>query len=182
MVDEVKYVVATCVKEVSCADPKADSCCPPVDCSADRHADALSTSEEVYLYLLTIGERLRQHVAEVSHRYDLTPQQAMVLDRLAVRRTMGQLADDLACDRSNVTGLIQRLEQRGLVAREGDETDRRTKWLSLTPAGRELRDVFRRDIFQGTDVLSGLGEDEPRQILGALRVIMANLGARPPGE
>jgi DNA-binding MarR family transcriptional regulator len=182
MIDEVKYLEAVCTETLSSTGHDAESSCPPVECATGHHAGEMSTSEEVHLYLLAIGERLRQHVAEVSHRYDLTPQQALVMDRLVERHSMGQLADDLACDPSNVTGLIRRLEQRGLVARVADESDRRTKWLSLTPAGVELRDAFRREIFQGSDVLTGMGEGEQKQLLEALRVIVGNLGARSPGD
>lgn len=182
MIDEVKYSESQCSAALECVGDEVDSTCPPVACSGGHVAGEWTISEEVHLYLLAIGERLRQHMAEVSHRYDLTPQQAMVMDRLVARHSMGQLAGDLSCDPSNVTGLIRRLEQRGLVARVADEHDRRTKWLSLTPDGVELREAFRREMFQGSDVLAGLGEEERRQFLGALRMIVGNLGARSPGE
>jgi len=52
---------------------------------------------------------------------------------------MGRLAESLACDASNVTGLVRRLESRGLVRRKEGETDRRVKVLELTPEGARLR-------------------------------------------
>ena len=42
----------------------------------------------------------------------------------------------LACDNSNVTGIVDRLEARGLVARRPHEHDRRVKHVVLTPLGR----------------------------------------------
>ena len=52
---------------------------------------------------------------------------------------MGQLAETLACDASNVTGLVDRLESRGLVRRRPSAEDRRVKVLVLTPTGSRLR-------------------------------------------
>lgn len=180
MIEEVNYLDPTCTEAIACVGHDIDSGCPPIECTGEHHLGEMSTSEEVHLYLLSIGERLRQYVAEVSHRFDLTPQQSMVMDRLVTRHSMGQLADGLACDPSNVTGIIRRLEQRGLVARVADEADRRTKWLSLTEAGLQLRADYRREVLQGSDVLTGMDAAQQQQLLDALRVVVANLGARTP--
>jgi DNA-binding MarR family transcriptional regulator len=50
---------------------------------------------------------------------------------------LGQLADRLACVKSNVTQLIDRLEADGLVSRAGDPNDRRSRLAVLTDAGRK---------------------------------------------
>jgi len=52
---------------------------------------------------------------------------------------MKQLAASLSCDASNVTGLVDRLESRGLVRRVPGTEDRRVKVLDLTPTGARLR-------------------------------------------
>src|SRR5947207_13322967 len=52
---------------------------------------------------------------------------------------MSALAERLFCDASNVTGLADRLESRGLVRRQSAEGDRRIKALTITPAGIALR-------------------------------------------
>jgi DNA-binding MarR family transcriptional regulator len=52
---------------------------------------------------------------------------------------MGRLAETLSCDASNVTGLVDRLESRGLVRRRPSVEDRRIKVLDLTPTGSRLR-------------------------------------------
>lgn len=49
-----------------------------------------------------------------------------------------QLADRLGADKSHVVRLIDQLEQRGLVTRAPDPTDRRRHRIELTPAGRKL--------------------------------------------
>jgi len=53
---------------------------------------------------------------------------------------LGQLAERLACVKSNVTQLVDRLEADGLVARAPDPSDRRSRLAVLTPAGRRACD------------------------------------------
>jgi DNA-binding MarR family transcriptional regulator len=50
---------------------------------------------------------------------------------------LGQLAERLACVKSNVTQLVDRLEADGLVSRAGDPNDRRSRLALLTDAGRD---------------------------------------------
>jgi DNA-binding MarR family transcriptional regulator len=50
---------------------------------------------------------------------------------------LGELAQRLACVRSNVTQLVDRLEADGLVKREADSADRRSIRAVVTDAGRE---------------------------------------------
>jgi DNA-binding MarR family transcriptional regulator len=49
-----------------------------------------------------------------------------------------ELSDHLVVDRSNVTGLVDRIEKSGWVRRADDPTDRRIYRVQLTPAGRAL--------------------------------------------
>jgi MarR family transcriptional regulator, organic hydroperoxide resistance regulator len=53
--------------------------------------------------------------------------------------SMRHLAGRLQCDPSNVTFLADRLEQRGLIERRTDPSDRRVKLVALTPAGLRMR-------------------------------------------
>jgi DNA-binding MarR family transcriptional regulator len=91
------------------------------------------------LWEMMLGERV--HFASAMSRLDLTPVQGIVLRRLDPDRptAMNELAEALACDASNVTGLVDRLEARGLVERRPAPGDRRIKAIVLTPAGIGLR-------------------------------------------
>lgn len=67
---------------------------------------------------------------------------------------LGQLAERLACVRSNVTQLIDRLEADGLVTRAADAGDRRSRIAVLTEAGRraydrgtKIREEVERELF-----------------------------------
>jgi DNA-binding MarR family transcriptional regulator len=70
---------------------------------------------------------------------------------------LGQLADRLACVKSNVTQLVDRLEADGLVTRTLDASDRRSRLAILTAAGRSAHD-------EGTRIQREAG----REIFGAL--------------
>ena len=69
----------------------------------------------------------------------LTPQQAQLLcEADSVTPALGELATELACDKANITGLVDRIAKRGLVERIGDKEDRRVIRVQLTDKGRRL--------------------------------------------
>lgn len=81
---------------------------------------------------------------------------------------LGQLAERLACVKSNITQLVDRLEADGLVTRKPAANDRRTKLASLTAAGRRaVEDGTRVHREAERDLLKRLSRDETRQ-LGSL--------------
>ena len=84
---------------------------------------------------------LRGWWIDVCGAFDLTPVQGLALRTLdpASPMAMSALADTLACDASNVTGVVDKLEARGLIARQASGNDRRVKVLVVTEKGRDLR-------------------------------------------
>ena len=86
----------------------------------------------------------RAHLPLLAAELRLSPAQCHVLHLIEPGRgvPMGRLAETLACDASNVTGLVDRLESRGLVCRRPSGVDRRVKVLDLTPKGSRLRAVL----------------------------------------
>src|ERR1700686_1692852 len=83
----------------------------------------------------------RANLPLLAAELQLSPAQCHLLHLIEPGRPipMGQLAETLACDASNVTGLVDRLESRGLVRRRPSADDRRVKVLDLTPTGARLR-------------------------------------------
>jgi DNA-binding MarR family transcriptional regulator len=71
--------------------------------------------------------------------HDVSMVQTRLLGVLRDRRpTMNQLAAFLGLDKSSVTGLVDRAERRGLVARVPSPADRRSVLVTLTDEGRAL--------------------------------------------
>jgi DNA-binding MarR family transcriptional regulator len=72
--------------------------------------------------------------------FELTPQQFHALQILERHpdSTMREFAENMFCDASNATGLVDRLEQRTLVERRAAVGDRRAKVVRLTAAGSRL--------------------------------------------
>jgi DNA-binding MarR family transcriptional regulator len=86
---------------------------------------------------------------------------------------LGQLADRLACVKSNVTQLIDRLEADGLVSRTFDPNDRRSRLAVLTDAGKkayakgsEIQVQTERELF---GVLTEDESDTLHALLGKLQ-------------
>jgi DNA-binding MarR family transcriptional regulator len=85
--------------------------------------------------------------AAASRRLGLTPQQAQLLCMIESReRTHGDLASLLHCDKTNITGLVDRLERRQLVRRQLDPEDRRVTRVILTDQGATLMTQFRGEV------------------------------------
>ena len=82
---------------------------------------------------------------------------------------LGQLAERLECVKSNVTQLVDRLVADGLVAREADPGDRRTRLAVLTAAGRKAC-VEGTRMKQETErtLLTTLTRDEARRLAALL--------------
>jgi DNA-binding MarR family transcriptional regulator len=111
----------------------------------------------------------------INQEFDLAPQQAIALRVLgAGPRPMGELAKFLACDSSNVTGITDRLEERGLVRRDSAEHDRRVKLLVLTEKGEGVRKRLTELLAEPPAWISDLPEKEQRQLRDILRRAIEN--------
>lgn len=129
----------------------------------DRHQPDLAEAHALTGKLFHVGERARADFAEIAGEFDLTPLQARTLLWLHKPSPMRDLADHLTCDASNVTGLADRLERRGVVERVSGE-DRRVKLLRLTPEGRQLRTKLARRVAAGSTVSARLDAGERAQL------------------
>ena len=84
-------------------------------------------------------DRTKRHVREAAEEEGLSVAQVDVLRRLRKGPSpMRRLADQMNCEASNLTGLVDRLESRGLVERQAYPDDRRVKCVALTESGERL--------------------------------------------
>src|SRR6266540_365829 len=98
----------------------------------------------------------------------------LVLDR-DEPRAMGSLAQAWHCDASNVTWMVDRLQERGLVERRTRPTDRRVKAVVLTELGSRTKAEVLATLYEPPAGLRGL--DRPD--LDALRDVLARLSPAP---
>ena len=106
---------------------------------------------------------------------DLTNVQAHALHLLEPERplAMSALADALYCHASNVTGIVDRLESRGLVERRPGAGDRRVKTLALTPEGAEVRARVAELMSEPPQEIAALSAADQRALRDLLRRALA---------
>jgi len=116
----------------------------------------------------------RASLPPLAAELQLSPAQCHVLHLIEPDRPlpMGRLAETLACDASNVTGLVDRLESRGLVRRRPSAGDRRVKVLVLTPAGSSLRALLIRRMTAPPAALERLSLRQQRALVRLLRRLL----------
>ncbi|WP_433238004.1 MarR family winged helix-turn-helix transcriptional regulator [Streptosporangium sp. CA-135522] len=104
----------------------------------------------------------------VAASHGLSSAQARALIALREPLSMSALADHLVCDASNATGLIARMEARGLVRRSPSAEDRRSKVVTATAEGRELALRLRSAMRTVHAALEGLTPAERTALLPLL--------------
>ncbi len=110
--------------------------------------------------------------------HDLTPRQFWALQHLDEHqgRSMVDLSRALLTDKSNVTAIVDRLEKKALARRTPAAHDRRVFLITLTPKGRQKRDVVRQAHEARIRELIGVVTDSHlRTLLGYLTTISGNL-------
>jgi len=117
----------------------------------------------------------RTRFLAIASEFDLAPAQLGALKALDPENPipMRDLALALACDNSNVTGIVDRLENRGLVERSPSASDRRVKMLVVTPEGAELRARVKQRMEEPPEPLKVLSEDEQVVLRDLLRKALA---------
>ncbi|HEY7619836.1 MAG TPA: MarR family transcriptional regulator [Solirubrobacteraceae bacterium] len=135
--------------------------------STTRQASPASEAWALMFELLHVS---KQRFMAIASEFDLSPPQVMALRHLdpAEPKPMSELAQALRCDNSNVTGIVDRLEDRGLVERRAAERDRRVKMLTITERGAEVRDRLAARLEEPPAPLASLSIEDQR----ALRDIM----------
>jgi MarR family transcriptional regulator, organic hydroperoxide resistance regulator len=132
------------------------------------------TPPDVWRLLVQLFFAQRSQLPSLAAELQLSPAQCHVLHLIEPGRAipMGQLAETLACDASNVTGLVDRLESRGLIRRRPSDADRRVKVLDLTPSGARLRTLLLDRIASPPSTLGRLSVREQRALVRLLKRLL----------
>ena len=121
---------------------------------------------EAWRLLMPLFHDHRRRFMSIAQEFELAPAQIAALKALGERGSipMSELAGELHCDTSNVTGIVDRLEQRGLVLRRSAPHDRRVKLLVLTDEGRRVREEIRGRLATPPAALDRLSNSEQRTL------------------
>ena len=143
--------------------------------TADRLPKELVASS-VFL-LKRLGFAAKQQAMTVYEQIGLSPYQygiLALLDEGGVHETQASIADTLGYDRGTLVGLLDELQQQGLVERRRDPEDRRRHLVFVTAEGRQalarLRKVTRRF---DDEFLAPLDDDEREALHGLLLQLAA---------
>ena len=152
----------------------------PHTSAGTRRFDTDPVTREVVELIGTVVARYHEEYEQAAAGHSLTGAQARVLALLAREPTpMRKVARQLKCEPSNVTGIVDRLESRGLAVRRPDPADRRVKLAAATEEGIDMADRLGAALDFAREPLAGLTPDE-RTVLRDL--LQRMLGDRKPGE
>ena len=152
-------------------------------------SDLKSHVDEILVLLrqLVTKRQIRDPLAHLHP--DLTGSQIHVLSALGVSPgplPMNELANNIGASSPTLTGIIDRLERQGLVARERDDGDRRLVLISLTAAGQEAFVTLTDDVrLKVGNLLGCLTDDEQCSfvhLIGRIVGVMSSSSATPEPE
>lgn len=145
-------------------------------------AARLTPEDSVGYLMRKVMSSIRTQADAQLSTHDMTYAQWLPLFKLSLCQstiTVASLARDLETDPASMTRVLDRLEAKGLVARERSTTDRRVVQLALTPEGQAVAaqvPPVLADVLNGH--LSDFTHEEWQQLLHFLRRMLANGEAR----
>jgi DNA-binding MarR family transcriptional regulator len=115
-------------------------------------------AEDAWRLVSTLFHDHRRQFPQVAASFGLNPgaMNALLFLEPGAPKPMGALAEEWRCDASNVTWLVDRLEEQGLAERVPHPTDRRIRTVALTRKGQRLRAQVEAKLFEAPDALRAL--------------------------
>lgn len=138
---------------------------------ADRTSSTPASRPDLAAMVVPLGRALTAAERPVLREHGLTMWGYVVLSGLRTEpvRTQAALAEAVGADKTRIIGVLDELQGRGLLVREPDPADRRVRLVSLTDAGRRVREAARVAIQRNEErVLAVLEPDDRRALLRAL--------------
>lgn len=118
---------------------------------------------------------LKKKADGIFRKHGLTGVQVGTLTRLSEQegKPMGKISEELWCDISNITGVVDRLEKRGLVWRTPGPNDRRVSLIGITPKGKDaLTKILPEHEKALADKISKLSAEERAALIKLLKKII----------
>jgi DNA-binding MarR family transcriptional regulator len=128
--------------------------------------------EQSYLALVEFLMLSKQRLLEIGAKYNLSSMQTITLLLLEEPRAMGTFRHIFNCDASNITGIIDGLEQKKLVRRFEVNSDRRVKMVKLLTRGKHIRSTLLHQLTSDDQyVLASLSPSEAASFITLVQKI-----------
>jgi DNA-binding MarR family transcriptional regulator len=144
---------------------------------ADANVESPDLANDTWRRMTELFLSRKHHVMEIAAAHGLNPgaMNALLFLEPGQPCSMGTLVDAWKCDASNVTWLVDRLEEHGLAERRPHPTDRRVRTVALTRKGTKMRAQIESRMFEAPPSFRELSTSD----LEALRRILNKLAPEP---
>ena len=125
--------------------------------------------------LVGLSHHVLHLFADVGRSHDLSQQQTELICAVVVpgRIRMSDLGRQLHMEKSALSNLVDRAEQRGLLTRTRDENDRRVTWVQLTEEGHELAVRTHCEVTSRTsELVSKVSHTDQRRLADVVRRLL----------
>lgn len=138
--------------------------------STVKHSSA-GAAQEAWALIGKLFWQTRPRMLAIAGEFGLTPPQMFALRALDPGSPvpMRELAAQLHCDSSNVTGLVDGLEAHGLVERRAAEHDRRVRMLVVTERGAQVRERINAVMQEVPPAIASLSAADQRALRDILQ-------------
>ncbi len=121
-----------------------------------------AAAREAWMLLFQLFRSQRREMTAMKNELQLNPAQVHLLFNLEPGQSipMSELAESLVLDASYITGLVDRMEERGLLQRQSSPSDRRVKLISLTTEGLAIREMVHERVSQPPPFIAGLSHED----------------------
>lgn len=150
-----------------------------MDFTSEIETDTGGSMDQSFHYLIMVSHSLLQKsVLNALIQDELTPGQPKVLDYLG--KHDGSIQKDIAhgcqIDPATLTGILERMEGKGLVERKAKEGNRRSSYVYLTESGRVKSEKVRQIFLElESEMLRGIEPEEQTQFINTLYKICCNM-------
>lgn len=141
-----------------------------------RERGATVAGVEAWKLLFEFFLSLETYWEERAREFGLPEQQTFAVFLLDEPMPMNELAARCKCDPSTLTGVVDRLEARGLVERRPSSSDRRVKVLTLTDEGQALRSRIVEAAYEPHPAFASLAPADQRALRDILRKVFPPAG------
>lgn len=136
---------------------------------------------EIIHYIFHIKKALENQMNRDVETYKLSNSQIELLACATYGdfQTSTELAQKLCMSKANLTGLITRLEEKGLIKREISEEDARSKLITVTPRGQKLiNEIVPEFMNLFSKILEDIPSKEKQSLEKNLKMILSSLEKR----